>query len=182
MNVQVTAINEAEKENSAVIKIHKEIVSDDKEGIDSNDKEFTFVTRISGTFEMGGESIVDGTKTITSTLKPNDTVTLDTVKWKGESPTYTVTETELPDGWKLQSITNNSGTLEDGATIKVDCVNEYKIKEVYELTMEMAGKVWEDVPLHPEDKNTEDSKPNGKYDAEVEQGVEKVEVVIWKKC
>ena len=182
MNVQVTAINEAEKENSAVIKIHKEIVSDDKEGIDSNDKEFTFVTRISGTFEMGGESVVDGTKTITSTLKPNDTITLDTVKWKGESPTYTVTETEIPDGWKLQSITNSSGTLEDGATIKVDCINEYKIKEVYELTMEMAGKVWEDVPLHPEDKNTPDSKPNGKFDNEVEQGVEKVEVVIWKKC
>ena len=180
--VEVTAINEAEKEETAAIKIHKEIVSDDKEGVDAKDREFTFVTRISGTFEMGGESIVNGTKTITSTLKAGDTVTLDTVKWKGENPTYTVTETEIPEGWKLQSITNDSGTLEDGKTVEVNCINEYKIKEVYELTMEMAGKVWEDVALKPEDKNTADSKPNGKYDAEVEQGVEKVEVVIWKKC
>ena len=180
--VEVVAINEAEKEKSATIKIHKEIVSDDKEGVDAKDKEFKFVTVISGTFEMGGESIVNGTKTITSTLKPNDTVTLDTIKWKGESPTYLVKETEIPDGWKMQSITNNSGTLEDNKTVEVNCINEYKIKEIIELTMKMAGKVWEDVPLKPEDKNTEDSKPNGKYDAEVEQGIEKVEVVIWKKC
>lgn len=180
--VEVIAINEAEKEKSAAIKIHKETVSDDKEGVDENNNTFTFVTKISGTFEMAGESIVDGTKTITSTLKSGETVTLDTVKWKGESPTYTVTETELPDGWKIQSITNNTGTLEDSKTVEVNCINEYRIKEIYDLTMEMAGKVWEDVALKPEDKNTEDSKPNGKYDSEVEQGIEKVEVVIWKKC
>ena len=181
-SVEVVAINEAEKEKEAKIKIHKEIVSDDKEGVDPSDDVFTFVTTISGTFEMSGESIVNGSKTITSTLKAGQTVTLDSVKWKGDSPTYIVSETSVSDGWKMQSITNNSGTFEDGKTVEVNCINEYKIKEEFELTMEMAGKVWEDVALNLDDKNTEDSKPNGKYDADREQGIDKVEVVILKKC
>ena len=180
--IDVIAINEAVKEESATIKIHKETVCDDKEGIDETNNTFTFVTRISGTFEMSGESIVNGTKIVTSTLKSGDTVTLDTVKWKGTAPTYSVSETALPDGWKLQSITNASGELEDGKVVEVNCINEFKIREIYDLTMEMAGMVWEDVALNPDDKNTEDSKPNGKYDKESEQGIEKVEVVIWKKC
>ena len=180
--VNVTAINEAEKEKSAIIKIHKETISDDKEGVDENNDVFTFVTKISGTFEMGGESIVKGTKVITSKLKTGDTVTLDKITWKGDDPTYTVTETELPDGWKLKEITNNNGTLKDEKTVEVNCTNEYGIRVEYDLTMEMAGKVWEDVALKPEDKNTEYSKPNGKYDANIESGIPKVEVVIWKKC
>lgn len=179
---EVVVINESEKEYSASIKIHKETISDDKEGTDANSDVFTFVTRISGTFEMDGESIVNGTKTITSTLKSGDTVDLGTVKWKGSAPTYTVSETSLPDGWKLKEITNSSGTLRDGTTIEVLCTNEYRIREEYELTMEMAGRVWEDVALNPDDKNTADSKPNGKYDNGAEEGIEKVEVVIWKKC
>lgn len=176
----VIAENEPEIEKSATIKLHKEIVSDDKEGVDENNDVFTLVTKISGNFEMGGESI-NGTKTITTTLKAGDTVTLDTVTWKGDSPTYTVTETELPAGWKLQSITHSSDTLENGDEIEVVCTNEYKMKVLYDLTMEMAGKVWEDVALKPEDKNTENSKPNGKFDSQAEQGIEKIEVVIWKK-
>lgn len=181
-NIEVIAINEAVKEQSATIKIHKETESDDKEGVDENNDTFTFVTRISGTFEMSGESIVNGTKTITSTLKSGDTVTLDTVKWKGTAPTYSVSETELPDGWKIKEITNNQGELEDGKVVEVNCINEFRIREIYDLTMEMAGRVWEDAPLNPDDKNTEASRPNGKYDADIEQGIEKVEVVIWKKC
>ena len=180
--INIVAINEAVKEKEATIKIHKETVSDEKDGIDENDLLFTFETRISGTFEMGGESIVNGTKTITSTLKAGETVTLDTIKWKGSNPTYSVTEVELPEGWKLQSITNNSGEVEDERIIEVNCVNEFRIREEFELTMEMAGMVWEDTALNPEDKNTENSKPNGKYDSGREIGIEKVEVVIWKKC
>lgn len=181
-SVDVVVINESDEEHSGKISIHKETISDDKEGVDENNDVFTFTTRISGTFEMSGESIVNGTRTITSTLKSGETVTLDEVKWKGDKvPTYTVTETSLPDGWKLKEITNASGEIEDGKTIEVKCTNEYKIIEVYELTMKMAGKVWEDAPLNEEDKNTENSKPNGKFDSGVEEGIEKVEVVIWKK-
>lgn len=180
--IDVIIINDSDEDHSAKIQIHKETISDDKEGVDENNDVFTFTTRISGTFEMSGESIVNGTKTITSTLKSGQTVTLDEVKWKGDKvPTYTVSETSVPDGWKLKEITNASGELEDGKTVEVKCTNEYKIREVYDLTMEMAGKVWEDAPLNEADKNTEDSKPNGKFDAGVEEGIEKVEVVIWKK-
>lgn len=181
INTEVICINEVEKEQSGKISIHKETISDDKEGVDVNGDVFTFVTRISGTFEMGGESIVNGTKTVTSTLKSGDTITLDEITWKGEAPTYTVTETEVPEGWKLESITNSSGKIKSGETIQVNCVNRYKITVEYDLTMEMAGMVWEDKPLNEEDKNTENSKPNGKYDNGAEEGIEKVEVVIWKK-
>ena len=177
--IEVVCINDIAEE-SGRISIHKETKSDDKEGVDENNDVFTFVTRISGTFEMSGESVVNGTREITSTLKSGETVTLDEITWKGDSPTYEVTETELPDGWKMESITNSSGTLQANETIQVNCVNIYKITIEYDLTMEMSGIVWEDAPLNEEDKNTEDSKPNGKYDTS-EFGIEKVEVVIKKK-
>lgn len=178
---EVICINEVEKEEKGKISIHKETISDDKEGIDENSDVFTFVTRISGTFEMSGESIVNGTKTITSTLKSGDTVVLDEITWQGEAPTYTVTETELPEGWKQESITNATGKVKADETIQVNCINRYKITIEFDLTMEMSGMVWEDKPLNEEDKNTAASKPNGKYDANTEQGIEKVEVIIWKK-
>lgn len=179
--VEVVCINEVEEEQKGTISIHKETISDDKEGVDEQDNIFTFVTRISGTFEMSGESIVNGTKTITSTLKSGDTIVLDEITWKGEAPTYTVSETEIPEGWSQESITNASGTVKANETIEVKCVNRYRIIVEYALTMEMSGLVWEDKPLNEEDKNTEASKPNGKYDNSSEVGIEKVEVVIWKK-
>ena len=40
--------------------------------------------------------------------------------------------------------------------------------------MQMGGMVWHDVALNPDDKNTENSIPNGKYDAGLEEGIEKV--------
>ena len=46
--------------------------------------------------------------------------------------------------------------------------------------MQLAGRVWEDVPLKPEDKNNPvDSVPNGRIDADVEEGVDGVEVFVY---
>lgn len=168
----------ADKPKSGYVSITKEIETDDKIGVDNN-LEFEFTTRISGTFECEGESIVNGTKVITSTLKPNETWTSPEVTWKGDAPTYSVSEVKLPEGWKQLSISNSKGTMEEGKTMKVTCVNEYKIVTEYDLTMAMSGLVWEDAPLNEEDKNTEASKPNGKYD-DSEQGIQNVEVFIWK--
>ena len=175
--INVIIINDAD-EKSGKLSITKDVITDDKIGIDNN-AEFSFTTRISGTFECEGESIVNGTKVINTTIKAKETWTSPEITWKGDAPTYTVTETAMPDGWKLVGITNESGKVEAGKTLTVVCTNEYKITVEYDLTMEMSGIVWEDAPLNEEDKNTEDSVINGKYD-DGELGIQNVEVVIWK--
>lgn len=179
-NQKISAVitNDAEGEKEGKISIKKEIETDDKIGVDNN-VEFPFTVRISGTFECDGESIVNGNKIIQTTLKPDETWTSPSITWKGNAPTYSVSEGELPEGWKQARITNASGTLKDDATCQVLCVNEYKITTEYDLTMAMSGTVWVDAPLNEEDKNTPDSKPNGLLD-ESEERLQNVEVLIWK--
>ncbi len=176
--ISVKVTNKATNPKSGRISITKKIETDDKIGVDNN-VEFSFAARISGTFECDGESIVNGTKIINTTLKPNETWTSPEITWLGDAPTYSVSETAMPEGWKQLSISSSNGTILDDKTIEVICTNEYKIITEYDLTMAMSGVVWEDAPLNEEDKNTEDSVANGKYD-NGELGIPNVEVFIWK--
>jgi len=177
--VNIVITNGSTKDHSGNISITKRIETNDKIGVDNN-VEFSFSARISGTFECDGESIVNGTKVINTTLKPDETWTSPTITWKGDkAPTYSVSETAMPEGWKAIEWQNQSGDIKDGQTIEVICKNEYKIIYEFDLTMAMSGIVWEDAPLNKEDKNTEDSVPNGKHD-NGELGIQNVEVFIWK--
>lgn len=175
--ISVNVINDGE-DHEGKISVKKEIETDDKIGVDNN-LDFPFKIRISGTFECDGESIVNGNKIIETTLKPDETWTSPSITWKGDAPTYSVSEGELPEGWRQIRISNATGTLKDDATCQVVCVNEYKITTEYDLTMAMSGTVWVDAPLNEEDKNTEDSKPNGLLD-DSEERLQNVEVLIWK--
>lgn len=179
--VIVKAINRDndDKEHQGQITVKKEVQIDDKVKDEAIDGTFDFEVTIMGTFEMNGESVVNGSRTIKQSVKAGGSFTTPTIKWKGKNaPTYKVTETNLPDGWKLVDITNASGLVEDNTNIEAVCTNEYKITVEYELTMQMGGMVWHDVALNPDDKNTENSKPNGKYDAGAEEGIEKAQVTI----
>ena len=101
---------------------------------------------------MNGESIVNGSRTVTNSLKAGESFETPEVKWYGnDAPTYTVTETEMPKGWKLDSISSSSGTLEENQTIDVTVTNKFSTRVIIDLTMEMAGDVWDDEPLNEED-------------------------------
>lgn len=177
--VKATNRDTDEKEHQAQITVRKEVEIDDKVKDEAIEGTFDFEVTIMGTFEMNGESVVNGSRTIKQSISAGGSFSTPTIVWKGDNaPSYKVTETNLPDGWKLVDITNASGVLEDGVNIEAVCTNEYKITVEYELTMQMGGIVWHDVPLNPDDKNTENSVPNGKYDAGVEEGIEKAEVTI----
>ena len=130
---------------------------------------------------MNGESIVNGSRTVTNSLKAGESFETPEVKWYGnDAPTYTVTETEMPKGWKLDSISSSSGTLEENQTIDVTVTNKFSTRVIIDLTMEMAGDVWDDEPLNEEDKNTEDSVANGIYDRGQEEPIDGVLVNIYR--
>jgi hypothetical protein len=167
-----------EKEHQAAIKVTKKVEIDDKVKDEAIDGTFKFEITISGSFEMNGES-VEGSKKITQSLSAGESYTTPTITWKGDkAPTYSVKEIELPEGWSQKDMTNPGGTLIDGETVETICTNQFPIDVQYELTMQMGGVVWNDKALNPDDKNTENSVPNGVYDAGAEEGIEKVEVTI----
>ena len=78
---------------------------------------------------MDGESIKNGSKTITTTWSNGHlSETLPTITWYGDAPTYNVTETEIPGGWRMKEITFSRATLESDEShvdITVNCINEY---------------------------------------------------------
>ena len=177
--VKATNRNNDDRNRQAQITVRKEVQIDDKVRNDVVEGSFEFEVTIAGTFEMNGESIVNGSKTIKQSIRAGESFSTPTITWKGDNaPTYKVTETKMPDGWKLVDITNASGVLEDGVNIEAVCTNEFKITVEYELTMQMGGIVWHDKALNPDAKNTPDSVPNGKYDAGSEEGIEKAQVTI----
>lgn len=176
--VEVIAINELE-EKTGKIKITKQIKTDDKVQNEAVEGTFTISVRITGTFEMNGESIVNGTRTITNQLGAGESFETPEIKWYGNNaPTYTVTETDMPEGWKLESISSQTGSLKENETIEVIVLNNYTTQVVIDLTMELAGDVWEE-GVNEEDKNTENSVEDGVYDRTTESPINGVEVVIY---
>lgn len=177
---EVIAINELE-EKTGKIRVKKEAITDDKQANETIEGTFTISVKISGTFEMNGESIVNGSRTITNAIGAGESFETPEIKWYGdEAPTYYVTETEMPQGWKLDSISSSNGSLEEGETIDITVTNIFTTRVIIDLTMEMAGDVWEDVPLNEDDKNTEDSVENGIYDRGQENPIDGVLVNIYR--
>ncbi len=178
--VVAVATNEADEEHEGRLALTKRVIIDDKAKEDAVDGKFDFKITISGTFEMDGQKFENSSKTIEKSLSADETYTTPTIKWKGkESPVYSITEVNLPEGWKFDSMTCPSGVLEEDTTTQVTCVNRFDSYLEYELTMNMAGLVWHDVPLNPDDKNTENSVENGLFD-DGEEGIDKAEVTIYR--
>jgi hypothetical protein len=175
--VQVSAVNYI-KEHEGNFSVKKVIVADEKllDGLAM--PSFTITMKISGTFQMDGETITDGTKTITTTLQKDGVYTSPTIKWWGdEAPVVDVVEENIPTGWKNIGISNNGAELSEGTT-EIVVTNRLDTLTIIDLTMSLAGDVWEDEPLNKDDKNTENSVANGIMDS-TEKGVQGVEVYIY---
>lgn len=174
--VNVVAINR-EEEHNGNFKVTKQIIADEKllDGLAL--PSFDLTITISGTFEMNGESVVNSTRVINTSLQGGQTYTSPNIKWWGSNvPTVSVVENNIPIGWKNIGISNNGAEIGDGLEIVV--TNRLETLTVIDLTISLAGDVWEDKAQDPDGKNTEESVPNGKIDGN-EEGIGGVEVYIY---
>ncbi len=178
--VIITAINKVEQHHGK-IRVTKKAITDEKMQEEAMTDEFTIQITLFGSFEVNGESIVDGSKTIETTIKAGGTYETPDITWFGnEGPSYTVTETNLPTGWHLENISNGNGQLSaDANTADVVVTNSFETRVIVDLTLELGGTVWEDVPQDESSKNTPDSVENGVID-DTEVGLDGVEVYIYK--
>ena len=174
--VNVVAINREDEKNGN-FKVTKEIIADEKllDGLAL--PSFDLTITISGTFEMNGESVVNSTRVINTSLQGGQTYTSPNIKWWGNNaPTVSVVENNIPTGWKNIGISNNGAEITDGLEIVV--TNRLETLTIIDLTISLAGDVWEDKAQEPDSKNTEESVPNGKIDGN-EEGIGGVEVYIY---
>ena len=184
--VKVVAINEATEEHVGKIRVTKECITDEKMQDEAQDGEFTIRVKVTGTFEADGESIVNGSRDYVKVLKAGESFETPEIKWYGnEAPTYTVTETNIPEGWTLEGISNASGSVEDDSTINVVVTNSFTTRMKIDLTIELGGIVWEDGLEDSKLVENADNQGQGKYadgiyDAATEEGIANVEVFVEK--
>ena len=179
--VKVSVVtNKANEEHHGNVSVFKKVIIDDKVKDEAIPGKFTIKVTISGTYSASGQQIT-GSQEFVGEIGPGETFTTPDITWVGKNaPTFKVAETNLPDGWTFDSMTNTTGVLEEDTTTEIICTNRFKSYIEYELTMEMGGVVWHDTPLNELDKNTPDSVPNGIYDQGTEEGIDKVEVRIYR--
>ena len=149
---------------------------------------FEIKISISGTFQIDGkmhyaeDGAYEYTETIGVDVSKSNTasyVSPDITWWGDEAPTVTIEEINLPEGWRqVGSPSNNGASLVENGEIELVITNELPVHVVMDLTIELAGQVWEDVRQDP-GKNMLDSVPNGKID-ETEEGIKGVEVYVYR--
>lgn len=180
------------------IKVIKDIYTTEKISKDTlaaDGTKFDIEVVISGTFVHNGKTYQNSTEVITKSLPDDGKWSFDVsdVVWYGsKAPTFTVTEKNLPKGWKMRTIsysdlaekdTSSEGhKLIDGKTIEATIVNELPSYEEIDLTFSMAGIVWIDNTID-EKNNNEDgyySSPNGVYDAKYDTLKENAEVTVYR--
>ena len=180
--VQVVCTNTIEgKPNEGKFKVEKKVAQNPKGGVDISQKAFTIKMLISGTFTINNENIVNGTYEITEKIKANTVYESPTIKWYGDNkPVVSVSEeldTEGEDkGWRLLGISNNNAQLKPGNSTLITVTNEMPEYTVIDLTLELAGTVWED---ENKDVKGENAKADGIRTSE-ENLIEGVEVYVYK--
>ena len=184
--VKVVAINEATEEHSGKVTVTKVCTTDEKVQDEAIDGKFTIQVAVTGTFEADGESVVAGTRVYSQSIGAGESFSTPEIKWYGSTaPTYTVTETNMPEGWTLREISNGSGSLEDDQTISAVVSNHFGAVVEIDLTIELGGIVWEDGKedtklVEDADHTGEGQYADGLYDAATEQGIPNVEVYVEK--
>ena len=163
--------------------ILKEIIADEKllDGMDlpTFDIKVNITGAEGGSFEFEGNKYfgTEGTE-YTISLKGGETYTSPVVKWYGDAaPTVVVSEENLPMGWKNVNISNNNAQLGE-ETVNIVVTNQLETLTKIDLTMQLAGYVWQDAPKEEDGKNTEDSVANGLKD-EFEKAMKGIEVYIY---
>ena len=175
-------------DKTGTFKITKEIVPN-KFIIDSaGEYTFSFRIRIDGTFKMKDEPIhykengyyeYEASITVPKGELEFDYTSPPITWWGEKAPTVTVEEIELPKGWKqVGSPSNNGASLKENEEIEIISTNELPAYPEIDLTIELAGKVWED-EKQEEGKNTLESRPNGQID-DGELAIQGVEVYVYR--
>lgn len=181
--ITVTAINRTTS-TSGQISITKVVEDLDKVAVTDYQGSFSFNVSVSGTFSYTDSNgvtrhFVNDTMSLKVTINIDGTSsatwTSGTFSWSGDAPTYAVEEVDIPTGWWLYDMTNSSGSLSSGGTVNVTCTNQTGPEIIYDLTMEMGGKVWDDTDYSAEKEA--DKQENGLID-EGEAGIEGVRVTI----
>ena len=179
--VNVIARNTARRVNQSRIKIDKNITVKDNR-LTPNDVTgiFTFNVTVTGTFFYNGVSYVDTSMTIGTQISKgtNWSWTSMPIYWYDKAPTYSVEEVDIPENWRLVSMSPNaSGSLTAGSTVNVVCANEWEYVEKLVLTMKIGGKVWDDTD-RSQNKHV-DARENGKID-EGEAGIANIFVKVYR--
>ena len=179
--VNIVCINKL-AEHKGKLKVTKKVVVDEKLQDNAIDAEFKINVVISGSFEMNGESVVDSTRVIEQVIKAGESFETPEIKWYGEkAPTYLVTETNLPTGWNLENISNANSELIADTTVESIVTNSLKTTVKLDLTIDLAGNVWEDTKVdNKEVEQTERYGTQGIYDTDIEPGIDGVEVYVYK--
>ena len=182
-SINITCINKLdnEGENDGKFKVKKVVSNDFKGGIDLSNKTFTINMLISGTFSIDelNVNIVNGSYTITEEIKANDYYESPTIKWYGKNvPVVEVSEELDVDGddkgWRLIGISNNKSQIKSDDSTIITVTNELPRLTIIDLTLELAGKVWEDLP-----NDSKGEKENGYYQS-TEKLIEGVKVYVYK--
>ncbi len=177
-SINIVAINKynVDKPNIGKFKISK-VVLKEKE-IDSAGVNFDIKVKIKGDlFEINGNKT--NYLEYTLNLKGGQEYISPEIKWWGDSaPTVTVEEINLPKGWQNIGISNNGAPISSDNSLEIVVTNELPTYTEVDVTMKLAGQVWEDKALE-DGKNTKDSVANGVIDSS-ENAIPGVEVYIYK--
>lgn len=185
--VYLTAENTFNGPHQGKLSIEKKIEYNNKlsaDDIKNLTEKFTFNVYVTGTFTYKvGDSIrfYDNTTMqlkVELNMAENATWTSEgEFTWYGDDvPSYAIEEVNLPNGIYLKSIENASGKLSEGTT-KAVCTNKIELREVVLLTMELAGRVWDDTDYNA--GKDADTQENGLID-EGEPGMEGIRVRVYR--
>ena len=178
--VEVRATNSV-NEKHGKFKVIKQIIADEKYVKGVKDKEFNITATVTGNFLVGDEKTpVNGSKDFKFSLKADEAWNSPIIYWTGNNaPTVTVKEDltgEEYKGWENTGISNNGVAISKDFDVEIVVTNEYNIIPRLDLTVELAGDVWEDVG---QDEKSKEAEPNGRIDGN-ETGIDGVEVYVYK--
>ena len=184
-SVDITCINDTD-EHKANVKITKKGISNTIKNVSEDDLREKydgkgFVVDVSVVYD-GGKYYVGNTEYSSDnnyktriTIDVGRTKEIPEIRWFGdnEGPKVIVNEVSLPnDGWTLLNYDNNNVVLTPDASENITIENQYGNTL---LVIPMGGTVWADT--FKNEKNTENSVPNGKMDGD-EVGIPNVGVVV----
>ena len=190
--VKVVATNTA-KPKKAQVTISKKVIFN-KLINNANEQKFKIKVKIIGDFKIGNnvykssenqiytetiELSANEKKVIPST--PEDSKEkLEIVWWGDNAPTVIVEEVQK-EGWSIPEYSNNGNTglkLQENSSNRIVITNRTKVE--LDLMMKLAGVVWNDTAEKPDEKDQDKNTPNGRYDSEREQGIEGVQVNVYR--
>lgn len=180
--VNVIATNKVQSKSSNFI-IAKEIIFN-KLITDTNSQKFSVNVKIIGDFKIGNElykSSENKIYTNTIELSANGAWKSPKITWWGDNAPTVIVEEVQKEGWSIPEYSNNGNTglkLQENSSNRIVITNRTKVE--LDLMMKLAGVVWNDTAEKPDEKDQDKNTPNGRYDSEREQGIEGVQVNVYR--